>query len=87
MAPRGAVVHSQQSPPLHPESPVPSLFRMLKLLHFFLSHLSTTHLDTVVAPVAGCACGWEASECRSIYGLPVLRPQGACLCSACAELS
>lgn len=40
---------------------VPSLFVMLKLLHFcFSSHLTTTHLHIMLVPTAGCPQGWQA---------------------------
>jgi hypothetical protein len=52
-------------PPHSRQSPIPPLFIMLKLLYFFLSHLSTTYMWCHVLfgpslPPAGWPCGWWA---------------------------
>lgn len=48
--------------------PVPSLFIMLKLHHFFLYHLPTTHLHILVVPVVD----WPYCSGPVGYGLSLL---------------
>ena len=85
MASGGRADHSQQVTLSTLESPVPSPHSTQAASHLFLSHLTSTHSHTVVAPAAGwpggwvCVCPWMTSSICSVS-----HDDKWCLWPACA---